>query len=52
MTTRLEELEQAGFWVFGERQVRRIEGGTGAPSPFPVAILQVLRATNPEIIKN
>jgi hypothetical protein len=51
MTARLEELEQAGFWVFGGREVRRLEGGVGAPSPFPVAILQVLRASSPEIIK-
>ncbi|MBI2871252.1 MAG: HNH endonuclease [Candidatus Omnitrophica bacterium] len=51
MSTRLEELEQAGFWVFGGREVRRLEGGVGSPSPFPVAILQVLRAKNPEIVK-
>ena len=51
MTARLEELEQAGFWVFGGREVRRLEGGVGAPSPFPVAILQVLRLGSPEIIK-
>jgi hypothetical protein len=49
--TRLDELERAGFWVFGEREVCRLEGGVGAPSSFPVAVLQVLRANNPEIIK-
>ncbi len=48
---RLIELEQAGFLVFGDREVRRLEGGVGSPSPFPVAILRVLRADNPEIIK-
>lgn len=51
MTKRLEELDRAGFWVFGWREVRRLEGGIGTPSPFPVAILQVHRASNPEIIK-
>lgn len=51
MSARLEELEQAGFWVFGGREVRRLEGGVGSPSPFPVAILEVLRANNPEITK-
>lgn len=51
MGARLEELEQSGFWVFGGREVRRLEGGVGSPSPFPVAILHVLRATRPEIIK-
>jgi hypothetical protein len=51
MSARLEELEQAGFWVFGGREVRRLEGGVGSPSPFPVAILHVLRANSPEIVK-
>jgi len=51
MSTRLEELHRAGFWVFGGREVRRLEGGVGSPSAFPVAILHVLRADNPEIIK-
>jgi hypothetical protein len=51
MSALLENLEQAGFWVFGGREVRRLEGGVAAPSPFTVAILQVLRTTNPDIIK-
>ena len=51
MSARLEELEQAGFWVFGDREVRRLEGGVGSPSPFPIAILQIVRADSPEIIK-
>lgn len=51
MSARLEELHRAGFWVFGGREVRRLEGGVGSPSAFPVAILHVLKADNPEIIK-
>lgn len=51
MSTLLEEMEEAGFWVFGGREVRQLEDGIGSPSAFPVAILQVLRMTNPEIIK-
>lgn len=51
MSARLEELEQAGFLVFGGREIRRLEGGVGTPSLFPVAILLVLRASDPEIIK-
>jgi len=51
MSARLKEMEQAGFWVFGEREVRRLEDGVGSPSPFPVAILHVLRASSPEIVK-
>jgi len=51
MSARLEELETAGFWVFGGREIRRLQGGVGPPSPFPVAILQVLRSSNPDIVK-
>jgi hypothetical protein len=51
MSARLEDLRQAGFWVFGAREVRRMEGGIGSPSPFPVAILKVLSTDGPEIVK-
>jgi hypothetical protein len=46
----LKDLEKAGFWVFGWKEIQRIEGGVGQPSDFPVAILRVLRSNNPEII--
>ncbi len=49
LTGVVKELEEAGFFVFGGREIRRIEGGVGDPSPFPVSIIQVLRKTNPEI---
>lgn len=51
MSGQLQQLEEAGFWVFGAREEQRLEGGVGTPSPFPVAILRVLRATSSEIIK-
>jgi len=51
MSARLVELEQAGFWIFGGREVRCLEGGIGSPSPFPIAVLHVLRASSPAIIK-
>ena len=51
MSALLQNIEQAGFWVFGGREVRRLEGEATAPSPFPVAILQVLRKDNPEILR-
>ena len=51
MTTLVRELEQAGFWVFGGRETPRLEGGVGPPSPFPVAILRVIRSTNPDIAR-
>jgi hypothetical protein len=47
----LRELEDAGFFVFGAREVQLLEGGVGGPSDWPVAILQVLRKTNTSIIK-
>lgn len=47
----IAELEGAGFWVFGGREKRRLEGGIGAPSDWPVAILDIRRSTDPEIIK-
>ena len=46
----LEQLEEAGFFVFGGREVHRVEGGVGTPLPWPVAILRVVRSTNPEIV--
>jgi len=51
LSTLIQELEEAGFWVFGGREVQRLEGGVGPPSSFPVAILRVARATNSEIIQ-
>ncbi len=46
----LKELEAAGFYVFGAREVQRIEGGVAGPSAWPVAILRVIRQTNEELI--
>lgn len=46
----LAELEQAGFWVFGGRERQTLEGGIGPPTDWPIAHIQVLRDTNPEII--
>ena len=50
MGTLLQELADAGFWVFGGQEVQRLEGGVGGPSSFEVAILHVVRTTNPAII--
>lgn len=43
------ELERAGFWVFGCREKRILEGGGGPDVDWPVAHITVLRSTNPEI---
>jgi hypothetical protein len=51
MSALLQRIEDAGFLVFGGREVQRLEGGIGAPEAWPVAILYVRRPTSPEIIK-
>lgn len=50
LTEMIKELEEAGFFVFGARESRILEGGVGEPVSFPVAIFRVLRKSNPEII--
>ena len=47
----IRNLEQAGFLVFGCREKQIIEGGTEPAADWPVAHIQVLRKTNPEITK-
>ena len=44
LTQSLEELECAGFFVFGAREVALLEGGNGPDLDFPIAIFAVLRA--------
>lgn len=52
LTESLRELEESGFFVFGGREVRILEGGIQPePSNWPIAILRVLRKENEEIIK-
>lgn len=50
LSERLRDVEEAGFWVFGVREVRILEGGIGPTSPFPIALISVVRADNPEIL--
>jgi hypothetical protein len=51
LTQELRELEEAGFFVFGGREVQLLEGGVQpCPSNWPVAILRVLRKENKEVI--
>jgi hypothetical protein len=47
----LKELEHAGFFVFGGREMQIMEGG-GSPKPsaWPVAYLRVVRTDNNDII--
>lgn len=52
LTESLRELEESGFFVFGGREVRLLEGGIQPePSNWPIAILKVLRKDNQQIIQ-
>jgi len=52
LTKSLQELEEAGFFVFGGREVQLLEGGDQTtPSSWPVAIIRVLRKDNPAIAR-
>jgi hypothetical protein len=47
----LQAVEEAGFFVFGGREVQLIEGGASkGPSNWPVAIMRVLRKDNTSIM--
>jgi hypothetical protein len=51
LTQTLQELEDAGFFVFGGREVQLMEGGSQTePSNWPISIFTVLRKTNEQII--
>lgn len=51
LTKMLEELEEAGFFVFAGREVQLLEGGIAdEPSNWPVAIFRVIRKDSNEII--
>lgn len=50
LTQAVKGIEEACFFVFGAREIQRLEGGVGDPVPFPVSIIQVIRQTNPDII--
>ena len=48
LTQSLRKLEQAGFWVFGFREMKCLRGN-GKEAEWPVAILRVVREGNDEI---
>jgi len=51
MTGLIRELEGAGLWLFGARELQRLEGGDSGPAAWPVCYLRVIRSENPEIVK-
>jgi len=50
LTQKVKDIEGAGFYIFGAKEVQRLEGGLGPPSPFPVFYITVVRQTNPTLI--
>lgn len=50
LTKTLRELEDAGFYVFGCKEVQLLEGGIEPPRSWHLTTLQVLRKTNESII--
>ena len=51
LTKSLQELEDLGFFVFGGREVRLLEGGNQTmPVDWPIVIIRVLHKENGEII--
>jgi len=51
LTQSIEELEVAGFFVFGAREIQKLEGGINGPTNWPVAHINVVRKTHDDIIK-
>lgn len=50
MSAMIREIEKEGFWVFGAREIQRLEGGVGIPSNWTVAHVRLVRSNNPEIM--
>ena len=51
LTQLIREVEQNGFFVFGGREIRILEGGVfDQPSDWPVALIRILRNDNDEIV--
>ena len=46
----IKQLEDCGFWIFGAREIQRLESD-GRTSDWPVVYLKVLRKANPGIIR-
>lgn len=49
MGAMIREIEGEGFWVFGEREIQKLEGGVAPPSSWAVAHVRLVRSNNPEI---
>jgi hypothetical protein len=50
LTNSNQEIENAGFYVFGGKEIHRFEAGNEPPLPWPIAILSVRRKSNDRIV--
>ena len=50
LTKDVEEINNAGFLVFGTREIRKLKTG-GVISDWSVAVIRIYRKNNPLIIK-
>lgn len=50
LTNSIREIEEAGFYVFGGKEIHRLEAGNEPPLPWPIAVLRVLRKNNDSIV--
>lgn len=51
LTQSIQELDDAGFWVFAGKENQKLVGGIGNPTLFPVLIMRIVRKDSSEIIK-
>lgn len=51
LTEQIKELDEAGFWVFGATERQILESSDGKEN-WTMAIIQIIRKTNKEIVKN
>ncbi len=51
MSDSVQRLEDAGFWVFGGKEIQRLEIGSDAPKAWPIVILHIRKSTSLEVIE-
>lgn len=50
LTNSIREIEEAGFYVFGGKEIHRLEAGNEPPVTWPIALLSVRRKTSDMIV--
>lgn len=50
LSTIINELAEAGFWLFGNSEMKILEGGIGASSDWQMLYISIVRCDNPGIV--